>query len=99
MAQDLRSYLDLLKRKRPEEFLIVSREVDPAYEITALVVKLEKEARKRTVLIFEKVRGTSFPVLTNLHARRARLALAMNDAPEAPLTSLLLVNVTSIAHH
>ncbi|PYN63880.1 MAG: UbiD family decarboxylase [Candidatus Rokuibacteriota bacterium] len=89
MAQDLRSYLDLLKRKRPEEFLIVSREVDPAYEITALVVKLEKEARKRPVLLFEKVRGTSFPVLTNLHASRARLALALNAAPDALLTTYL----------
>ena len=38
MAQDLRSYLDLLKRRRPEEFVIVSKEMDPAYEITALVV-------------------------------------------------------------
>src|SRR5207245_770155 len=64
MAQDLRSYLDLLKRKRPEEFLIVSREVDPAYEITALVVKLEKEARKRPVLLFEKVRDTTSIHLT-----------------------------------
>src|SRR5213593_5002302 len=89
MAQDLRSYLDLLKRKRPEEFLIVSREVDPAYEITALVVKLEKEARKRPVLLFEKVRGTSFPVLTNLHASRSRLALALNASPDALLTTYL----------
>src|SRR3989442_13148000 len=86
MAQDLRSYLDLVKRERPEEFVIISRDVDPAYEITALVVKLEKEARRRPVLLFEKVRGTSFPVLTNLHASRARLALAGNAAPDALLT-------------
>ena len=77
MAQDLRSYLDLIKRKKPEEFVIVSREMDPAYEITALVVKLEKEARRRPVLLFEKVKGTPFPVLTNLHAGRSIPA----DAP------------------
>jgi 3-polyprenyl-4-hydroxybenzoate decarboxylase len=42
MAQDLRSFLDLVKRQKPDDFQIVSRPVDPAYEITALVVKLEK---------------------------------------------------------
>ena len=42
MAQDLRSYLDLLKRKKPEDFVIISRPMDPAYEITALVVKILK---------------------------------------------------------
>jgi len=89
MTQDLSSYLDLIKRKKPEEFVIVSKEVDPAYEITALVVKLEKEARRRPVLLFEKVKGTPFPVLTNLHASRSRLALSMNSAPEDMLRTYL----------
>jgi UbiD family decarboxylase len=89
MAQDLRSYLDLVKRRRPEEFVIVSREIDPAYELTALVVKLEKEQRKRPVLLFEHVKGTRFPVLTNLHASRARLALAVAAPPEALLATYL----------
>jgi 2,5-furandicarboxylate decarboxylase 1 len=87
MPQDLRSYLDLIKRKRPEEFVIVSREVDPAYEITALVVKMEKELRRRPV--FEKVKGTPFPVLTNLHASRSRLAASMGAAPEDMLRTYL----------
>jgi 2,5-furandicarboxylate decarboxylase 1 len=89
MAQDLRSYLDLIKRRRPEEFVIVSREVDPAYEITALVVKMEKELRRRPVLLFDKVEGTDFKVITNLHASRSRLALAMNAAPDAMLRKYL----------
>ncbi len=82
MAQDLRSFLDLIKRRKPEDFLIVSKEVDPAYEMTALVVKLEREGRRRPVLLFERVKGTTFPVLTNLHASRGRLAAAMGVAPE-----------------
>ena len=82
MAQDLRSFLDLIKRKKPEDFQIISKPVDPAYEITALVVKLEREARRRPVLLFENVKGTKFPVLTNLHASRARLAAAMNATPD-----------------
>ncbi|MGH7389168.1 MAG: UbiD family decarboxylase [Candidatus Rokuibacteriota bacterium] len=89
MSQDLRGYLDLVKRKRPDELVVVSTEVDPAFEITALVVKLEREARRRPVLIFEHVKGTRFPVLTNLHASRGRLALAVNAPPEALLKTYL----------
>ena len=89
MAQDLRSFLDLVKRTRPADFQIVSRPVDPAYEITALVAKLEKEGRRRPVLLFESVKGTPWPVLTNLHASRNRLAAAINAAPDQMLPTYL----------
>jgi len=89
MAQDLRSFLDLVKRTRPADFQIVSRPVDPVYEITALVAKLEKEGRRRPVLLFENVKGTSWPVLTNLHASRSRLAAAINAAPDRLLPTYL----------
>ncbi len=82
MAQSLAGYLDLLKRQRPDDLVIVSKEIDPAYELTALVVKLEREAKRRPALLFERVRGSRFPVLTNLHASRARLALALGVAPD-----------------
>ena len=82
MAQDLRSYLDLIKTNHPEDFLAVSREVDPAFEITAITVKLEQEAKQRPILLFEKVKGTKFPVLTNLHAGRSRLSAAIHTKPE-----------------
>jgi len=81
MAQSLTAYLDLLKRTRPDDLVLVSKELDPTYEITALVVKLEREARRRPALLCERVRGSGFPVLTNLHASRSRLALAMGVAP------------------
>jgi UbiD family decarboxylase len=89
MAQDLRSFLDLVKRTRPADFQIVSRPVDPAYEITGLVARLEKEGRRRPVLLFEHVKGTSWPVLTNLHASRSRLAAAINAAPDRMLETYL----------
>ena len=89
MAQDLRSFLDLVKRTRPADVQIVSRPIDPSYEITALVAKLEKEGRRRPVLLFENVKGTSFPVLTNLHASRARLAAAINAAPDRMVPTYL----------
>jgi 2,5-furandicarboxylate decarboxylase 1 len=82
MAQDLRNFLDTAKRDQAQDFLVVSREVDPAYEITAITVKLEQEAKRRPILLFEKVKGSKFPVITNLHASRSRLALAINAKPE-----------------
>jgi UbiD family decarboxylase len=89
MGQDLRSYLDLVKRKKPDDLVIVSREVAPAYEITAVAAKLDRESRRRPILVFENVRGTSFPVLTNLHASRSRLALAMGTPPDEMLRTFL----------
>jgi 2,5-furandicarboxylate decarboxylase 1 len=89
MAQDLRSFLDLLKRKRPDDLKLISREIDPVHEITALVVKLDRELHQRPVLLFERVRGSRFPVLTNLHASRSRLALAMGAAPAEMLRTYL----------
>jgi UbiD family decarboxylase len=89
MAQDLRSYLDGLKKRKADDVQVVTQEVDPAFEITAIVVKLERELRRRPVLIFEKVKGTRFAVLTNLHASRSRLAGAMRCAPDAMLTTYL----------
>src|SRR5438094_9768563 len=89
MAQDLRSFLDLVKRNRAADFQIVSKPVDARYEITGLVAKLEKEGRRRPVLLFENVSATTFPVLTNLHASRSRLAAAINAAPERMLETYL----------
>jgi 2,5-furandicarboxylate decarboxylase 1 len=89
MAQDLRTFLEQVKRLRPTEFQAVTRPVDPAYELTAIVVKLEKERKQRPVLLFENVKGTKFPVLTNLHASRSRLAQAIHCPPEAMLQTYL----------
>ena len=89
MAQDVRSFLDEIKRRWPDDLQVISRPVDPAYEITALVVKLERQARRRPVLLFENVRGSRFPVLTNLHASRSRLAAAIGARPDAMLATYL----------
>src|SRR5436309_167616 len=89
MAQDLRSYLDLVKRRKPGDFEIVSKSVEQRFEITPLVVKREREGKRPRVLLFENVKGTKFPVLTNLHASRPRLAAAMNAAPEATQATYL----------
>ncbi len=89
MAQDLPGFLDLIKGKRPDDVVTVSGETDPEFEITATVVKLEREARRRPVLLFDNVTGTDYRVVTNLHASRSRLALAMGAAPREMLQAYL----------
>jgi len=73
MSQDLRSFIEKVRQESPEEVLTISKEVDPRFEITALVVKLEQE-RRFPIMVFENVKGTKFPVVTNVHASRRRLA-------------------------
>src|SRR3972149_2922870 len=75
MYQDLRSFIEKVRQESPEEVLTISKEVDPRFDITALVVKLEQE-RRFPIMVFERVKGSKFPVVTNVHASRRRLASA-----------------------
>ena len=79
MSQDLRSYLELVESE--DELVRISAPVDPVHEVSALVAKLARERRRRPVLLLENVKGSAFPVVTNLHAGRRRMALAMNAEP------------------
>jgi len=85
---DLRSFIEKVRRESPEDVLTISKEVDPRFEITALVVKLEEE-RRFPILIFENVKGTKFPVVTNVHASRRRLAAAIGSEPRRAVASYL----------
>jgi len=81
MPQDLRTYIDQVKSERPDDFVTISKEVDPAFEITATIVKMEQVAKRRPVVVFENVKGTKFPVMSNMHASRPRLAMALRCSP------------------
>ena len=43
MAKDLRTYLDELLQKYPEQLKIVEDEIDPEFEATAIVDKIEND--------------------------------------------------------
>ena len=45
MAKDLRSYMDELLEKRPQDVAVVDREVDPHYEAAAIVEKFERDGK------------------------------------------------------
>jgi 2,5-furandicarboxylate decarboxylase 1 len=76
VAQDLRSFLKELGAEEPDQILRVKKEVDPRFEVTGVLAKLEKE-RKFPVVIFEKVKGSTLPVVTNVHADARRLFRAI----------------------
>ena len=76
MALDLRGFLQQLEAESPDQVVRVKREVDPRFEVTGLLARLEKE-RKFPVVIFEKVTGSDLPVVTNVHADPRRLFRAI----------------------
>ncbi|NLG78383.1 MAG: UbiD family decarboxylase [Firmicutes bacterium] len=76
MAKDLRSFLGELESNAPDELMRVKREVDLRYETSAVAERLGQEGRY-PALLFEKVKGFNIPVVTNLFARRSRLAFAL----------------------
>lgn len=76
MSHDLRSFLDALRSSRPADLVEVDREVDPRHETAAIVTKLEMNGRS-PVLLFRNVRGTTWPVVSNVCGSMGRLAVAL----------------------
>src|SRR5919106_798629 len=76
MPKDLREFLKQVEAEEPDQLVRVKREVDPHFEITGVLAKLEKE-RKFPVVIFENVKGSTLPVVTNVHADARRLFRAI----------------------
>lgn len=68
---DLRNYLGLLKNN--DNLKIVKREVSPKYEIAALTAKVDGSY----ALLFEKIKGKKFKLVSNLIGTRERFALAV----------------------
>jgi 2,5-furandicarboxylate decarboxylase 1 len=72
----LRTFLQELESTSPQEIWRIRDELDPGYDIAALVLELERRG-ERPVLWLERVRGSRFPVVTNVFADRRRYALAL----------------------
>lgn len=76
LGKDLQGYINFLEKYYPDEVLRVSREVDPVFEATAILWRLEQE-RRYPVVIFENIKGSDLPCVTNVHASFPRLAMAL----------------------
>src|SRR5215208_5019064 len=81
MPKDLRSFIDELDTKYPEEIARVTKSISPRYEITALLTQLEK-SKRFPLLYCEKVEGSDAPVVINAQASRKLMALALECKPE-----------------
>jgi len=82
MPKDLRSYMQELAEKRPQDIVVVERDVDWRYEACAIVEKFERENRFPLVF-FKKIKDSEIPLIINLGASYERLALALGS-PSVP---------------
>lgn len=76
MAKDLHSYLTFLEENYPEHVYHVTREVNPEFEVTAIIAKLEKEKRF-PVVVFHNIKGSVLPLIINMHADFRRLVMSI----------------------
>lgn len=73
--KDLRDYIRHLENKG---FLVrIKTEVDPILEISEITDKVCKSQNGGKALFFEKVKGSDFPVVTNLFGSFERMCLAL----------------------
>lgn len=79
MAEDFRGFLKEMEETQEGGFVRVSRAVDTAYEVAAIVTKLE-QARQVPLLYFENVKGHTMPAVTNCFADRGRVARGLGVA-------------------
>lgn len=83
MEKDLRTFIEQLELQGAEEWIRIKKKVSPKYEATAILFKLEGQA-KYPAVYFEQLDGFSIPAIANVHATRKRLALAL-EVPEQEL--------------
>jgi UbiD family decarboxylase len=79
MHRSLRPYLDLLAREN--DLVTVEAEVDPYLELAE--VHRRVIAQGGPALLFKRVKGSRYPVVTNLFGTARRIGLAFGAKPEA----------------
>ena len=75
--RNLRSYLESLKREG--ELHVIEEAIDPYLELAE--IQRRTVARQGPALLFTRVTGTPFPVVTNLFGTRRRIELAFGEDP------------------
>jgi UbiD family decarboxylase len=80
MNQDLRSFIGDYQRAFPGEVVRVTDPVGLEHDVMAVVLEYERR-RRWPILIFERVRGHTIPIVANIVASRQALAFALGVAP------------------
>src|ERR671932_2819396 len=84
MHRNLRSFLSLLGREK--DLVTVEAEVDPYLELAEVHRRVIE--RGGPALLFRKVKGSRYPVVTNLFGTEKRIGLAFGPKPEALVRTL-----------
>jgi menaquinone biosynthesis decarboxylase len=87
MHRNLRSFLELLRRER--DLIEVEAEVDPYLELAEVHRRVIE--RDGPALLFRNVRGSRYPVATNLFGTERRIGLAFGPKPEALVREVVRV--------
>ncbi|MFN2498820.1 MAG: UbiD family decarboxylase [Pyrinomonadaceae bacterium] len=87
MHPDLRTFLDLLYREN--EILNIEAEVDPFLEAAEIHRRVIE--RGGPALLFKRVKGSRYPVVTNLFGTARRIELAFGPKPEKLVRELAQV--------
>jgi 4-hydroxybenzoate decarboxylase subunit C len=87
MHSSLRTFLDRLAREN--EIVAIDAEVDPYLEAAEIHRRLID--RGGPALLFKRVKGSSYPVVTNLFGTPRRIELAFGPKPEAIVRELVKV--------
>lgn len=77
MHQNIRTFIDLLRRENA--IVEIAAEVDPFLEIAEIHRRVIHEHGK--ALLFTNVKGSAFPVVTNLFGSKRRIDLAFGPKP------------------
>jgi 4-hydroxybenzoate decarboxylase subunit C len=87
MHRNLRSFLDLLRHEN--DLTTIEVEVDPYLELAEIHRRVIEEGGP--ALLFKRVKGSSFPVVTNLFGTAQRIDLAFGSKPEQFIKQLVAV--------
>ena len=79
MHPNLRSFLDLLERE--DDLVTIEAEVDPYLELAEVHRRVIE--RGGPALLFKNVKGSRYPVVTNLFGTERRIEFAFGPKPEA----------------
>lgn len=88
MHSNLRSFLDQLEREN--NLVAINAEVDPYLELAEIHRRVI--AQQGPALLFKRVKGSSYPVVTNLFGTMRRVELAFGPTPEALVRELVEVS-------
>ncbi|HWP97953.1 MAG TPA: UbiD family decarboxylase [Syntrophomonadaceae bacterium] len=85
MHKNLRTFIEQLWREK--EIVEISAEVDPYLELAEIHRRVVEEGGP--ALLFTKVKGSKFPVVSNLFGTVRRMEMAMGPKPEALIQNVV----------